>query len=144
MIGRILFCGDRNWNDYHTIREVISQLVSQYGDEIAIIHGAARGADHMAGQAALAEELTVWSEPAKWAKHGKAAGPIRNVLMCSRYKPHLVIAIHADLSSSKGTKSMVDTARIAGVPVICIASRKDAENIQDELPESLCSETSET
>lgn len=146
MIRRVLICGDRDWIDFYSIKSVICTLIGQYGDELAVIHGAARGADHMAGQAGLDEQLTTWVEPAKWTKHGNRAGPIRNSLMLNRYKPELVIAFHSNITESKGTKHMVSIARNAGVPVIVIANRAEAENILHELPEtkSLCSEVTDS
>lgn len=51
-------------------------------------------------------------------KQGKAAGPIRNQHMLDGYHPDMVVFFHHDLSSSKGTKDMVERARKAGVPVL--------------------------
>lgn len=138
---RILVCGDRNWSDSDAIYWVIKELVSQWGDDIAIIHGDARGADTFADRAARSLDLVTVAVPAKWAKHGKSAGPRRNEYMLNRCKPNLVLAFHADLENSKGTKHMVEIAGKAGVPVIVIKSYQEVEAIHDKLPKSLCPET---
>jgi hypothetical protein len=137
MIGRILFSGDRNWDAINLMRDIIGTCIEKYGNEIAIIHGAASGIDKAAGIVATDRDLTVWSEPAKWDTHGIRAGIIRNQLMIDRYKPHLVIACHPDIAKSKGTAHMMRIARKAGIPVIHISSTEGAENIRDELPERL-------
>lgn len=138
MAGRVLICGDRNWTDRDTIFAVIKELISQYGDEISVIHGAASGVDRMAGDVAVSLELVTVAVPAKWGKYGNRAGPLRNKYMLEKCKPHLVIAFHPDISQSKGTKHMVGIARQAGTPVLVIPDSKSVELINNELPESMC------
>lgn len=85
--------------------------------EPTIIHGAAKGADSIAGR--LAEknkDFEVEAFPADWKQYGKAAGPIRNKQMLDSGLD-LVFAFHNDLSKSKGTKHMVEICRKAGIPV---------------------------
>ncbi len=79
-----------------------------------LIHGAARGADSMAGQYGAEMGLKVQAFPADWATHGRAAGPIRNRQMLVEGKPDLVIAF----AGGRGTANMMVQAREAGVPVI--------------------------
>ena len=79
------------------------------------MHGAAMGADSMAGQCAWDAGFTVRSYPAQWDLHGKAAGPIRNRLMLAQH-PDIVLAFHADINSSKGTKDMIRVAEAANIP----------------------------
>lgn len=134
MTGRILACGDRNWIDKSSIDAVISELIRQYGDEIAIIHGNCRGADRLAGEVALERELVTVAVPAKWKKHDKAAGPIRNRYMLDKCRPHLVVAFHPDISRSRGTRHMINIAAEAGIPVMVVASPND---VSLQLPEIL-------
>jgi hypothetical protein len=54
--------------------------------------------------------MPVIAMPADWANHGKAAGPIRNRKMLD-LKPDLVLAFHADLTNSKGTKDCSNPCR---------------------------------
>jgi SLOG family YspA-like protein len=138
MAGRILICGDREWTDFRSISAIIQELIHQYGEDISIIHGAARGADSLAGRAALDLQLVTVAVPAKWDRDGKRAGPIRNRFMLEKCKPHLVLAFHSDLENSKGTKHMVMIAKDAGVPVLHIKNHTEVELIYNELPESLC------
>jgi hypothetical protein len=52
--------------------------------------------------------------PADWAKHGRAASPIRNQQMLDEGRPNLVVAF----PGGRGTADMVRRARSAGVEVI--------------------------
>lgn len=88
-----------------------------------LIEGEARGADLMSRQAAL--ELGIPEErilkfPADWAKHGRAAGPIRNRQQFNEGKPTLVIGFHLNIAKSKGTADMLEVAHRAGVRTILI------------------------
>jgi hypothetical protein len=78
--------------------------------------------------------MIVTCVPAQWGIHGIKAGPIRNEYMLKTGKPSLVIAFHDKLASSKGTGHMVRISREANVPVIVIASMKDAESVKEKLP----------
>src|SRR6478735_4722343 len=102
---RVIVCGDRNWRDYWAIYDVLNRL----DRSSVIIHGAARGADQMAGIIGKNLGFEVISVPAEWDKHGRAAGPIRNKKMLDM-APDLVIAFHEDIRNSKGTKNMLDIA----------------------------------
>jgi hypothetical protein len=113
----VLVCGDRGWDDRDAIQRELRALLVEYPD-LRLCHGAARGADTLAGEAAVALGIPVAAFPANWAAFGKAAGPIRNRTMLREFKPELVVAFHADLSKSKGTRDMVEAARLAGVPVM--------------------------
>lgn len=137
MPARILICGGREWNDAETIQYVVDELVATYGDDISIIHGAARGADTLAGRAALNRHLVTVSVPAKWKKYDKKAGTIRNQFMLDRCKPELVIAFHEDLANSKGTGHMVRISLKANIPVIRISNEESAREAIHEFPEIL-------
>jgi len=82
-----------------------------------IIHGAARGADSIAGVMAEHLKCKVLAFPAQWDKYGRSAGPLRNQQMLDEGKPDIVLAFHASLAKSKGTKDMVRRATQARVPV---------------------------
>ena len=113
---RLLVCGDRNWVDRGSISKLIDGLHQSVGIAV-LIEGEARGADTMARQAAEKLGIEVLEFPANWAKHGKAAGPIRNRQMIKEGKPDVVIAFHHNLNESRGTKDMVMRARKAKIPV---------------------------
>lgn len=111
---RILICGDRDWTDAPLITAAISGLAPG----TVVIHGAAPGADSMAGcAAALQEGLTVLTFPARWSTEGRAAGILRNQRMLEEGRPTEVWAFHDDLAHSTGTRDMVRRATEAGLPV---------------------------
>ena len=110
----VLICGDRDWWEMMPIVRVIDLLP----EGTTVIHGAARGADAIAGTIAKNRGLTVLSFPAEWTRYHKGAGPIRNKQMLDKGKPDLVIYFHHDLEDSKGTKNMVTIARKAGISVL--------------------------
>jgi len=109
---RVLCCGGREWTDRETIRARLKELPRT----AIIIHGAARGADSIAGEVATELGHTVEVYPAQWNTYGRAAGPIRNNQMLDT-KPDLVIAFHADLSQSKGTAHCIKEAEKRGIIV---------------------------
>lgn len=109
---RLLVCGDRGWTD----RDLIMMALSEIKDEVAVvIEGGANGADSLARDVADELKIPVKEYPADWEKHHRAAGPIRNKRMLIEGKPDMVLAFHDDISRSKGTKSMLNLARAAGV-----------------------------
>lgn len=109
---KVIICGDRYWADYRAVKREVDKLPPG----TVVIEGGARGADRLARQAAAARGLEVRTFDADWARYGRAAGPIRNAAMLAA-GPALVLAFHADLDKSKGTRDMVKRARRAGVPV---------------------------
>lgn len=111
---KILVTGDREWTDKEMIAHVLGLWVSS---KDTVIHGAANGADTLAGKAAKALGATVIPFPADWDKFGKAAGPIRNRKMLDE-KPDVVLAFHDDLKNSKGTKDCCKEARKRGLVVL--------------------------
>lgn len=82
-----------------------------------VIHGAAMGADRLAGRWAEWKGLPVQSYPITsldWQRWGHAAGPIRNERMLVEGRPALVVAF----AGSAGTQDMVRRALAAGVEVV--------------------------
>lgn len=118
---RVLVCGSRTWDEYTTMEEFLHGVFTLY-PETTLIHGAARGADEIAGQ--IAEDhgaVTVVAFPADWEKHGKPAGPIRNQQMLDEGKPTVVIAfVDKPLAESRGTNDMVTRARNAELPTYVV------------------------
>lgn len=122
---KILVCGDRNWTDREKIiqqlrilREVSKVLGAEWRTRypMRIIHGAARGADRIAGEEGKKLGFEVIEYPADWSI-GRAAGVIRNQVMLDDGKPDFVLAFHSNIEESKGTKDMVRRARQALIPV---------------------------
>ena len=118
---RVLICGSRYWGKPIPIDVVVSGLVSIYGpDGVTVIHGGARGADELAGDAAQRHHCHVEVFNADWAGQGKAAGPLRNQRMIDESKPDVVFAFTHDLETSRGTADMVRRAHAASVPTYVV------------------------
>lgn len=109
----ILITGDRNWTDQQIIYEALKEFE---GQDVTIIHGAARGADFIAGSIAKnIFDFEVKPFPAKWHTYGKSAGPIRNSEMLESNEIHKCLAFHNDIQNSKGTKDMIQKVKKAGI-----------------------------
>jgi hypothetical protein len=115
---KVLVCGSRDWFDRGPIERELRKLPPG----AIIVHGAARGADTIAGVVATDLGFEVRRYPANWDKYGKAAGPIRNGEML-RMEHRLdepidkVLAFSKDFANSRGTKDMMRQAREKFVPV---------------------------
>ena len=107
---RIIVCGTRHW----TNRERIADRLFDCPVTSTIVHGAARGADKIAGQEAQKLGLLIEEHPADWDRYGKSAGYRRNELM-AQLGADLCIAFWD--GSSLGTQHMIDLAKKYGIPV---------------------------
>lgn len=119
-----LICGGRNFGDFtgdeERVVEAVRFLAVFYGDKLRVMHGDAKGADRLAGKAAVQFGVPVKSFPADWKTHPKAAGPIRNqqmldYLIWCRSKGHSVQVVA--FPGGKGTADMVERAEAAGINV---------------------------
>jgi len=113
---KILFCGDRNWENIEYILRIMKTLKEKFG-EFTVIEGEAKGADSIARECAVELGLPVEKYLADWNNFHRAAGPIRNKQMLDEGKPNGVVAFHPNIELSKGTKNMVCLARKANIPV---------------------------
>lgn len=109
---KILVCGGRDFDDRGLLEEELTYLMCEH-EITAIIHGAARGADSLAGEFARDYLIQEIRFPADWKKDGKAAGPIRNQRMLDEGKPDFVVAF----PGGTGTADMVKRAMAAGIKV---------------------------
>jgi hypothetical protein len=109
---KLLVCGGRDYTDRDAAFHVLDEAHSEFKVTL-VIHGAARGADRLAGEWARARSIPVQEFPANWTQHDKAAGYIRNEQMLREGRPQLVLA----LPGGRGTAHMVQIAKKAGVPV---------------------------
>lgn len=133
---KALICGDRDWDNYELIYQVIFTLAENGVD--TIIEGEAKGADKISRW--CAEELELWVEPfpANWKRYSLGAGPIRNQQMLDE-KPDLVVGFHNDIYESKGTLDMLNRSTNAGVPTILVteASAQWFSTKKNELGENI-------
>lgn len=112
---KALFCGDRYWLSLNTIQHVFNWLEREMIPITLLIEGECRGADLMSRFIAERKGVPIMAFPAKWKEHGKAAGHIRNQQMLDEGKPDIVVAFHADLATSKGTKDMINRSLKANI-----------------------------
>lgn len=108
-----LFCGSRHWTDREAIATDMLDVLAR-APEAIVLHGGATGADTIAGAVARQCGLHVIEMRALWDHYGRSAGPRRNAMML-RLQPEVV---YAYTLGGNGTRSMINLARDAGVPVI--------------------------
>lgn len=106
---KVLVCGGRSFMDHEWVDRELDELNSAHSIS-HIIHGAAPGADTLAGTWAWKRGVQQVICPAQWERLGKTAGPIRNNRMLE-LKPNLVIAF----PGGPGTASMVRLTKAAGM-----------------------------
>lgn len=111
---RLLVCGGRDFVDREAAFRYLDGWVEGGAKVDVVIHGAARGADTLAGEWAAARGIPVLEFPADWKTHGKKAGPIRNQQMLDEGKPNFVVAF----PGGAGTADMVGRAKAAGLPTM--------------------------
>ena len=114
---RVLVTGSREYRGSDVLRE-ISLLAIEHGREnLVVVHGAARsGADKLASIAARALGIREEPHPADWAKHNRAAGPLRNQEMVDAGADE-ALAFFQEGAANRGTADCVARAGMAGIPV---------------------------
>ena len=110
---KVLVCGSRSWTSPYPVRLRLYDL-AQANRDLIVIHGAARGPDRAADDAAKDFHLRSEAFPADWEKHGKRAGFVRNLQMLDE-EPDLVLAFWD--GKSRGTEHTISEARKRGIPV---------------------------
>lgn len=110
---RVLVCGGRSFNNAGLLISTLDRLHLDRKFSL-VIHGAAKGADTLAGDWAQHRGLDVVCYPAKWGLLGKNAGKIRNQQMLDEAAPELVVAFRG----GNGTMHMTSIAHKAGVEII--------------------------
>lgn len=110
---RLLVCGGRDYADRERVFSVLDRVNAKRPLGV-VIHGAARGADTLAGEWAEEREVEVWRFPAKWGEEGRAAGHLRNQRMLDVAQPQGVVAF----PGGAGTEDMIKRAKAAGVTVM--------------------------
>jgi hypothetical protein len=110
---KVLVCGGRDYAD----RTAVILALDSLRDVTLIVHGGAPGADSLAGEWAKISGVEVRVYPADWARHGNAAGPIRNGHMLEVECPDLVVAF----PGGRGTDDCVRQARRKGTLVFRVS-----------------------
>lgn len=98
---------------------MIRSLIARHGKAFTIVHGDAPGVDTAFRTACRRLGCTHEPHPAAWETYGNAAGPIRNTEMIASGVDY-AIAVHRNLSRSRGTRDCVRQCLDAEVPVYLI------------------------
>lgn len=109
---KVLVCGGREFRDFLLLDKVLNHL-HMYWEITSVVHGAARGADTLAGWWARKHHVREIPYPAHWDEYGKKAGILRNIEMLKKEDPDVVIAF----PGGTGTAHMKYIARKGGYPV---------------------------
>ena len=112
----VLVCGGRKFSGWPAMQRVLDRISPDI-----IIHGAAGGADSMAGRYARENNIPCRDFPAEWQRYGRSAGYRRNQRMLDKGKPDLVVAF----PGGRGTQNMVKISRQQGFEVNIIDHRGD-------------------
>ncbi len=112
LVGVLLVCGGRGYNDRERVWQVLDRTAKRV-EILAVRHGAAKGADALAGEWARDRGYVEQPRPADWSTHGRSAGPKRNASMLDEGGVVAVVAF----PGGTGTEHMVTLARAAGLPV---------------------------
>ena len=102
----VLVCGGRDFKDQKWLFEVLDSM-----DIDCIVHGAAVGADSLAGLWAVRNKVPEIIVPAQWNNYDRAAGPIRNGWMLKFTRVNHVVAF----PGGRGTLNMIQQTEKAGV-----------------------------
>lgn len=111
-----LVCGSRDYENYDAILAYLEQRVNASTD--VVMHGGARGADLLCGEACDNLGLHVAEVRALWEIHNRGAGYMRNKVMIG-CRPIEVAAFFHDLEKkSKGTLSTCKLAKANDIPLL--------------------------
>lgn len=113
----IAIIGSRTFSNYELLSVIIKNFLSENNIKVnSIISGGAKGADSLAEQFALENNLEMIIFKPDWKKFGKKAGIIRNTIIIDN--SDTVFAFWDGKSS--GTKDAINKAEKLGKKVITI------------------------
>lgn len=106
---RCIVAGGRDFNNYKLLRKKLDKIFyDTLPDDIVIISGGARGADHCGEAYAVERGLQLEVMPADWDKYGRSAGHIRNREM-AKVATHCVVFWDGQ---SSGSRNMIELAEL--------------------------------
>lgn len=126
---KIIVCGGRNYSNKEYLYQYLTQIHTRKPITM-VVHGAARGADKLAGEWAKENNVPVREWPANWNKYGNRAGPMRNRAMLEHEKDMGNLECVIAFPGGPGTKHMIETALTAGVYVADAHNKKLLKPIQ--------------
>ena len=126
---KVIIAGGRKFNSYSTLESYCKHVLRNQTN-IEVVSGTAKGADSLGEEFAIKNNLGLKSFPAPWydienrrstelgttkngGKYWKSAGFVRNKQM-AEYADALIVFWDG---KSKGTKSMIDLAKKAGLKI---------------------------
>lgn len=118
---RILVTGSRDWKDTKTIYRALDKYL-YCGEVITVVHGAAQGADTIAGYWAFMTGQVEEKHPANWDKYGRRAGYVRNAEMVDS-NPDVCLAFIKN--NSRGATMCAELAEKAGIDVLYFRDDKE-------------------
>lgn len=104
---RVIVAGTRTFDDYELLCSTLDHLLADKMPDVVIVSGRQRGADRLGEAYARDRGLEVAPFPAEWAKHGKAAGPMRNQRMAESAS---ALVLFWD-GESRGSADMLERAK---------------------------------
>ena len=117
---RALVCGSRVWPDHEVVEHVLLDLKASHGEMLTVVHGGAKGADVIAHDCCMRNNIKVEVFLADWERYGRGAGYHRNTKMLNT-GPNLVVAFH--MHNSPGTKHTITQAEDREIPVLVVLPR---------------------
>lgn len=125
---RVVVTGSRKWGDVVALRQALNDVQRKsggMGEKMMLAHGAARGADRLAGIEAEALGWRVREFPVDETIDGPwpGAGCERNARMLYDFAPDVVLAFPT--AESRGTWDCIHKASDRGILVVIVPPRKE-------------------
>lgn len=116
---RLLITGSRTCTNVQAIHTALDEhIFSQYGHNVVMISGAARGADRICEHYARLRGWGLELYHANWKHHGRRAGYLRSWYMVTHAAPDLAMAFYPGTEITRGTQMTVDLCAKNNVPMI--------------------------
>lgn len=117
----VVVTGSRNLTYAEYLYDVLDIVNPKY-----VIQGGALGADYCAAKWAREEEKVCITVHAEWSRHGRRAGPLRNIKMLdfALSLKETVIVLGFPLDRSVGTWDCMKSAKERGIPVFWFESHE--------------------
>lgn len=114
---KVIIAGSRNFIGYGYVESILTTLLPNTL-QVEVVCGMCEGVDGLGNRWAENNRIKVHRMPADWAKHGRAAGPIRNSAMAD-FADEL-IAFWDGKTENSGTIDMITKMRSKKKPVTVI------------------------
>lgn len=109
---KVLVTGSRNFTNNKLMYNALSSIQNR---DVTLVHGGCRGADKITEKIGKELGFQIEEHLADWDKHGKSAGPIRNMEMLNS-GIDLVLAF--PIGDSRGTRDCIKKAVDKNIPVM--------------------------